>query len=112
MWTKVYRHLVSKGYDVYSPNQHQGICSSPYLVLYEGDTKGQGGNVVGRTMLDIMIVNPANEHSMLEGRVKELKECLKELNFIRLTGFVTGTIPQSEKKAHSKVIECVNNRRL
>lgn len=112
MWTRVYRHLTSKGYEVYSPSQHQGLCDSHYVVIYEGDTKGQNGNVVGQTILSVMIVNPADEHSRLEGRVQELKDHLKELDFIRLTGFVSGTIPQSEKKAHSKVVECVNNRRL
>lgn len=112
MWIKVYEFLTDKGYDVYSSGAHEGICQSPYLVVYEGDTKGLNGNVVGRTMLDVMIVNPMSEHSKLEVRVKELKEYLKELDFIKLTGFVSGTIIQAEKKAHSKVIECVNNRRL
>lgn len=112
MFSKVYRHLASKGYDCYAPNQHQGLCTKLYLVIYDGETRGQGGNTVGQTMLDVMIVNPVNEHSKLESRVREVKDYLKELDFIQLTGFISGTMPQSEKKAHSKVIQCVNNRRL
>lgn len=112
IWSNIYRHLASKGHDVYSPGQHEGLCNSPYLVLYEGDTKGQGGAVVGRTLVEVMIVNPMNEHSRLGERVQAIKDDLKELDFVKLTGFVSSTIPQTQKKAHSKVIECIVNRRL
>lgn len=112
MWVKTHRFLTEKGYDCYSSGQHEGTCTSPYLVIYEGNTRGQGGSVVGTTILNIMIVNPASEHSKLESRVREIKEHLKELKYIKATGFVSGTIPQAEKKAHSKVIEYANYRRL
>lgn len=112
MWSKTFKYLASKDYNVYSPGQHLGLCDDMYLVLYDGNTQATGGTIVGRTIVEIMIVMPENEHSKLDSEVRKLKEVIKGISYLTMSGFVSGTIHQVEKKAYSKVIECVNNRRL
>ncbi|MBV4426502.1 hypothetical protein KM802_14755, partial [Clostridium tyrobutyricum] len=59
VWERVFLLLKSKGVDVYSPGQHEGKCTSPYVVVKNTGTMGfQGSNQIGSQTLDIIIYCP------------------------------------------------------
>lgn len=105
MWKKIYRHLKSKGFEVFSPGQHVGECTKPFIVLRNGGEIGKDTHATA--IMDVMIYYPKNQYSSLEDYRLTVKEALSELSYLRKTGQETPVIYEEEKKAHSFSIEYI-----
>lgn len=107
VWERVYLHLKSKSVDVYSPGQHKGKCTSPYVVIKNNGTIGfQGSNQIGSQTIDVIIYYPATNYSDIEPYAWQVQEFLKELKqYIRPTGNITPIILDSSVEGYTQTIE-------
>ena len=110
MWKRIFRHLVSEGFDVYPPGKHEGECSSYYLVLNDGGS----GKVIGGgyKLFNISLYVPLNEYSEIEGYANHIKRSMKKLLFLRHSGNDTPIIINEKFKAHEQTLEYIVMKRM
>lgn len=73
----IYAHLKSKGFDVYSPGQHKGLCTAPYLVLRNAGTVTNLS--ISSTDYEILTYYPADQYSHIEDYVDSVRDVMNEL---------------------------------
>ena len=114
VWERAYLHLKSKSVDVYSPGQHRGKCTSPYVVVKNNGTNGfEGSNKIGSQSLDIITYYPATNYSGIEPYTGQIQDFLKELKqYIRPTGNVTPIILDNSVNGYTQTIEYQTFQRL
>ena len=67
MFAQIYKHLKKNGFDVYSIGQHEGICSSPYIVVKEnGESEVAGTSLINDTV-ELLIYYPVGRYSVTWG---------------------------------------------
>ena len=91
MFTELYRYLKEKGFDVYSIGQHEGICSSPYLVIKENGESD---------VAEILIYYPIGGYSSLSTYTNNLKLVMKEYKKLKRVIDPMPTIIDDDKKAY------------
>lgn len=97
---RIYDHLKSKGVEVHYVGQPLGECKSNYVILKDDSTSGQNGSrKVGTQLVDIIFYLPQNRFTQSISFKKEIKNYLKELNFLKYTGMETGVVTDDDKKA-------------
>ncbi len=70
MFAQIYKHLKNNGFDVYSIGQHEGICSSPYIVVKEnGESEVAGTSLINDTV-ELLIYYPVGRYSELSSYKK------------------------------------------
>lgn len=109
----LYRHLKSKGHDVYMPAIKEGECTSPYIVVKnDGGTKHNSFS----TNVDLYLVMcyvPKQQYSKLEPLVQQIREDMKELRpLFKEQGQVTPSYYDDSVKAHMISIEFKNYKQL
>lgn len=114
VWERVFLCLKSKGVDVYSLGQHEGKCTSPYVVIKNTGTMGfQGSNQIGSQTLDIMVYCPATNYSNLEPFVGQIQDFLRELKeYIRPTGNITSVVLDNTVNGYTQALEYQTFQRL
>ena len=105
MWKKIYKHLKSKGFDVYSPAQHEGVCTEPYIVLRNAGELNKDSHSNG--IYDISVYFPKGKYSKLEDYRLSLVKVLSELDYLKKTGLETPVIYEDEIKAYSFSIQYI-----
>lgn len=78
-WQKIYTCLKNHGIDVYSPGQHQGECTSPYVVVKDAGLNQCYDFSSSQALYDIMCYVPQTQFSILEDYVDEVKSYMNEL---------------------------------
>lgn len=73
----LYAFLKSNGFDVYSPGQHKGICTKPYIVLRNGGTVTELS--VSSTDYEILMYYPADKYSHLEDYIDSVRDVMNKL---------------------------------
>lgn len=114
VWERVYLHLKSKGIDVYSPGQHKGKCTSPYIVLKNNGTISfEGSNQIGSQSIDVIIYCPATNYSNIEPYTWQVQDFLKELKqYIRSTGNITPVILDDSVNGYTQTLGYQTFQRL
>jgi len=106
MWKKIYSHLKAKGFAVYSPGQHTGLCASSYVVLKDsGSNAFAGTNQVGYALMDVIIYHPAGKYSTLGDYVKSIRSAMKEIPEARFTGYETPVLMEEEKQGYTTSLQ-------
>lgn len=114
VWERVFLLLKSKGVDVYSPGQHEGKCTSPYVVVKNTGTMGfQGSNQIGSQTLDIIIYCPKTNYSNMEPYTTQVQYFLSELkDYIRPTGNITPVVIDDSANGYTQTVEYQTFQRL
>lgn len=114
VWERVFLLLKSKGVDVYSPGQHEGKCTSPYIVVKNTGTMGfQGSNQIGSQTLDIIIYCPKTNYSNMEPCTTQIQDFLSELkDYIRPTGNITPVVLDDTVNGYTQTVEYQTFQRL
>lgn len=107
VWERVFLCLKSKGVDVYSPGQHQGKCTSPYIVLKNTGTIGfQGSNKIGSQIIEVIVYCPASNYSNMEPYTTQIQGFLTELKeYIRSTGNITPVVLDDTVSGYTQTVE-------
>lgn len=112
-WQNIYKHLSECGLDVYSPGQHQGECTSPYVVVKDAGTNPLGNFSSTQTLYDVMCYVPKDKFSTLEPYVKHVKTCMRGLYpAIIPVNFETASFLDDTVKGHMISVQYRNNRKL
>ena len=100
VWKKIFRHLKSEGYDVYSPGTKKGECKKKYIVIKRaGGTNTQFST--SEIFYDIMLYVPDNNYSELDSFVYDVKKSMKKLfPLVKPTGEETTSYYDDNYKAH------------
>ena len=112
-WQRIYTHLTSKGFDVYSPGQHQGECTSPYIVLKDAGSSKLDSFSSKKVLYDLMCYVPKEAFSTLEPFVDEVEAAMKLMypEVISLQ-FRTPSYLDDSVKAHMISTQYQNNKKL
>lgn len=114
VWERVYLHLKSKSVNVYSPGQHKGKCTCPYVVIKNNGTTGfEGSNQIGSQTIDIIIYCPSTNYSDIEPYTLQVQDFVKELKqYIRPTGTITPVILDNSVEGYTQTIEYKTFQRI
>lgn len=111
-WQNIYKHLKSKGIDVYSPGQHQGECISPYTVVKDDGLSPLSNFSSSQALYDVMCYVPQDRFSELEPYVEQVKKAMEGLYpaiipmYFQTSSFLDDTV-----KGHMVSIQYRNNRK-
>ena len=100
MFSELYIYLKEKGFDVYSIGQHQGTCSSPYLVIKENGESDVAGTSYINDLVEILVYYPIGRYSSLSSYTDKLKS---EMNVYKKLKRVIDPMPviiDDDKKAY------------
>lgn len=113
-WKDIYDLLKSKGFDVYSPAQHEGECISRYIVVKVGTSQAESnGFSTNQKQYDIMMYVPKDEYSTLEGFVEEVEEAMKDLYpMLKPMRYESGSFYDDTVKGHMVSVQYYNYRKL
>lgn len=112
VWKQLYRHLKSKGYDVYGPDQKEGYCNKPYVVLKTGVTIGLEEISSSERMYDLLVYVPKDKFSEVEEYTDKLKEDMDEMfPLVRTTGSETEPFYDDSVRAYMTSVQYVNYRK-
>lgn len=113
MLTDIYDHLKAGGLNPYFIGQHEGDCKRPYVVIKEGSAiPSIPSNYVGLKVIDMILYVPSSSFIELGKYEARVKESLRDLRYLRRTGTETPSIPDDEKKAYTKSIEYIIQRKV
>lgn len=100
MFKEIYKYLQEKGFDVYSIGQHEGICTSPYLVIKENGESEIVGTNLSHDIVEIMAYYPKGSYSNLEDYCNAVKDSMNDIKKFRRVVNPSPTIIDDDKKAY------------
>ena len=111
-WRDIYKHLKSKGYDVYAPGQKVGDCTSKYIVVKNDGTAKVAGTSSEQEYYSVMCYVPLAEYSELETFKQKVKEDMKELHpMVSAVGEETPSYTDTNNKSHMISVEYRNYKK-
>lgn len=112
-WQDIYTHLKREGFDVYSPGQHQGECTSPYVVVKDMGVARFGGFSSTKALYDIMCYVPQDNFSQLEPFVCTLEAAMAKLApMIRPAHYKTPSFYDDTVRGHMISVQYINYRKI
>lgn len=112
-WERIFKTLKAAGLDVYSPGQHQGECTAPYVVLKDSGVNGIPGFSSNRALYDILCYVPQKRFSTLEGYIETVKTAMKPLDpEIKPMQSQTGSFLDDVVKGHMVSIQYRSNHKI
>ena len=100
MFEQIYKYLKYNGFDVYSIGQHEGVCSSPYIVVKENGVSEVVGTSLVNDFVELLIYYPVGKYSELNSYKKKVLDTMKCRKGIRRVVEATPTIIDDDKKAY------------
>lgn len=111
-WKTLFKHLVKKGFDTYSPGQHRGECQSAYVVVRFAGSSSFGSFSSNQNLYEVMCYVPRDSYSTLEDYADRVRSAVLELYPMFVpTGFETAAFYDDTVKAHMISIEYRNSVR-
>ena len=100
MFAQIYKHLKNNGFDVYSIGQHDGICTSPYIVVKENGESEVVGTSLVNDVVELLIYYPIGKYSELSSYKKRILDVMKYKKGVRRIIEAMPTIIDDDKKAY------------
>ena len=112
-WQDIYEHLTKKGFEVYSPGQHQGECLSPYVVVKDMGCTRLGNFTSTKNLYDLMCYVPEMAFSTLELFVFEVKKAMIELYpMMRPAHYETPSFYDDTNRSHMISVQYINYKKF
>lgn len=109
----IYAHLRDNEIDVYTPAQHTGECTAPYVVVKDSGTDQYNNFSSTRTLYDIMCYIPKNQFTYLEQYVDKVKTIMEGLKpMIMPMHYETPSFYDDTVKAHMISIQYRNYKKF
>lgn len=110
-WKDIYNHLKGAGFAVYSPAQHKGECTSPYVVVRDAGTSPYQQFTSTVTLYELLCYVPGDKYSTLGDYAESVKASMKGLwPMITPMGYETAPFYDDTVKAHMTAIQYQNLR--
>ena len=100
MFAQIYKHLKNNGFDVYSVGQHEGVCTSPYIVIKENGESEIVGTSLTNDIVELLIYYPVGAYSKLNEYKQSVLYTMKLLKGITRVIDPMPTIIDDDKKAY------------
>ena len=100
MFAQIYKHLKNNGFNVYSVGQHEGVCTSPYIVIKENGESEIVGTSLTNDIVELLIYYPVGTYSKLNEYKQSVLYTMKLLKGIRRVIDPMPTIIDDDKKAY------------
>ena len=82
MYKHLSRFLTENNLKNYSIGQHQGKCTSPFIVISDEGERGISGYSITYREIDLILLYPLGKYSQIEDYIEEVKnkecECCKD----------------------------------
>lgn len=109
----IYKHLVTSGFDVYTPGQKEGECTSPYLVVKDAGTEKYNTYSSTQTVYDVMCYVPKKHFTDLEQYVQKMKLAMDKLRPMIMPLYSeTGSFYDDTVNAHMISVQYRNMRKI
>lgn len=113
VWADIFKHLKSKGFDVFSPSEKIGECDSEYIVVSLGAVSKLTGFSTNVEIYDVMCYVPKNNYSKLEPLKMAIKRAMKEIEpLVKPYGTETDSFYDDSVKAHMVSIQYKNYKKM
>lgn len=111
---RIYEHLKEVGLNPHFPGQHMGICKKPYVVILESNTiPSISSRHTGQTIVDLIIYAPYSQgYVKFNNLVSEVRTKMTSLKFLRKTSYEGQVMTEDEKKAYTKSLEYVIQKKM
>jgi hypothetical protein len=112
-WKDIYSHLKKAGFEVYSPGQHQGECTSSYVVIKDAGATKLGGFSSTQATYDILCYVPGQHFSQLEPFVESVEAAMRGLYpMMRPAHFRTPSFYDDTVKGHMISTQYINYQKI
>lgn len=112
-WADIFKHLKDRGFDVYSPGQHQGECTSPYVVVKDQGRAQLGQFSSARHLYDLLCYVPRDQYSTLDGFVTQVEHNMLSLYpTIKSGHYRTPSFYDDSVKGHMVSTQYINYEKL
>lgn len=108
-WEDIYEHLKTSGFEVYSPGQHKGECTAPYIVVRDAGTSPYMEFTTAVTLYEILCYVPKSKYSTLQEYAGQVKQAMKGLWPMMIPmNYETAPFYDDTVKAHMTAIQYRN----
>lgn len=112
-WQDIYKHLKNEGFAVYSPGQHEGDCTTAYVVVKDEGTTQFGNFSSSKTLYDILCYVPKDQFSQLEPFVQRLEvSMLKLYPQVRPAHYKTPSFYDDTVKGHMISVQYIHYKKF
>jgi hypothetical protein len=112
-WQDIYSHLEDNNIEVYEPNQHDGDCETPYVVVKGAGASPVAGVSTQNVLYDLMCYVPSTYYSQLDTYVDSIKSLMKKLEpMVRATAIETTPFYDDTVKAWMVSVQYQNYKKL
>lgn len=112
-WEKLFNFLKENGFEIYSPEQKTGQCTSPYLCITYGGSSKRPDCSTNDDIYTIFCYVPKGRYSFLDTYVHQVKKVMDKFypQFIP-SGFETASYYDEDIKAHMVSIDYINHKKI
>lgn len=109
----IYTHLKNNGVKVYTPGQHKGECTAPYVVVQEGTTTLYNNFTSVQVVYDLLCYVPRDHYTVMETFKEQVRTIMRGLRPM-IEPLYTETAPYYDDsvKGHMASIQYRNMRKI
>lgn len=112
-WQHIYTHLKQEGFEVYSPGQHEGECTSPYVVVKDDGTTQFGSFSSTKSLYEVLCYVPKDHFSSLESFVHRVETSMIRLYpVVRPAHYKTPSFYDDTVKGHMVSVQYIHYKKL
>ena len=100
MYKHLSRFLTENNIKNYSIGQHQGKCSSPFVVISDEGERGISGYSITYKEIDLILVYPLGKYSQIDDYIENVKNVMKDYRRGKWTREQSDIIIDKEKEAY------------
>ena len=100
MYKHLSRFLTENNIKNYSIGQHQGKCTSPFVVISDEGERGISGYSITYKEIDLILVYPLGKYSQIDDYIENVKNVMKDYKRGKWTREQSDIIIDKEKEAY------------
>ena len=100
MYKHLSRFLTENNIKNYSIGQHQGKCTSPFVVISDEGERGISGYTITYKEIDLILVYPLGKYSQIDDYIENIKNVMKDYKRGKWTREQSDIIIDKEKEAY------------
>ena len=100
MYKHLSRFLTENNIKNYSIGQHQGKCTSPFIIISDEGERGISGYSITYKEIDLILVYPLGKYSQIDDYIENIKNIMKNYRRGKWTREQSDIIIDKEKEAY------------
>lgn len=100
MYRHLSRFLTENNIKNYSIGQHQGKCTSPFVIISDEGERGISGYSLTYREIDLVLLYPLGKYSLLEDYIEQVKGVMAGYKRGKWTKEMSDIVIEKEKEAY------------